>query len=70
MIQLPPEVIGKAISDPEFRKNLFEDPATTLSSVGFPANPDLVDALQKLDRGAVEAFVASLGDAVGDNAAG
>jgi len=70
MIQLPPDIIGKAISDAEFRKALFDDPQGALSAAGFEASPEIVAALNKLDRAAVEAFVSSLGDAVGDNAAG
>jgi len=70
VIQLPPEVIGKALADADYRTRLFDDPKGALEELGVDATDDLVGGIQGLDRAAVESFVASLGDAVGDNAAG
>jgi hypothetical protein len=70
MIRLPPEVIGRAMSDAAFRKQLFDDPRAALDAAGLSADDATVDAIKKLDQGAVEEFIHGLGNAVGDNAAG
>ena len=70
MITLPPEVVGRALSDAEFRAKLFDDPKAALAEVGVEATPEVVEGLGKLDRKVVESFIDNLGDAVGDNAAG
>jgi len=38
--------------------------------MGIQPSDEVVDAISKLDRAAVESFIGSLGEAVGDNAAG
>ena len=70
MIRLPPEIIGRAMSDAGFRKSLFADPRATLEKAGLKADDEVVVAIRKLDETAVEEFIAGLGDAVGDRAAG
>ena len=70
MIRLPPEIIGRAMSDVDFRKSLFADPRKTLEQAGLKADDEIVAAINKLDETAVEEFIAGLGDAVGDRAAG
>ncbi|MCO4774008.1 MAG: hypothetical protein KDA24_28505 [Deltaproteobacteria bacterium] len=70
MITLPPEVVGRALSDADFREKLFDDPKAALAELGVEATPEVIDGIGKLDREVVESFIGSLGDAVGDNAAG
>ena len=43
------QIVFKTLSDPEFRKQLKEDPEAALKSAGITATPELVEALKKFD---------------------
>lgn len=63
MDQIPPELVGRAIQDPEFRRRLLSDPETVARDDGWELSEDQVKALRDLDARAVEeAIEALLGD--------
>ena len=63
MDQLPPELVGKAIQDAEFRKRLLADPATVAATEGFLLTEDQIHGLESLDAEAVDAAIdAMVGD--------
>lgn len=63
MERIPPELVGRAVQDPEFRRRLLTDPATAIEGTGYELDQDQIDALTALDAGAVERAVEAL---VGD----
>jgi len=63
MEQLPPELVGRAIQDSEFRNRLLEDPAAVVAAEGFDLTDEQIEALRNLDAAAVDqAIDAMLGD--------
>ncbi len=54
-------IIGRAVTDADFRKRLLADPAATLEAEGFEADPELVEAIRKVDPAAAESALATLG---------
>ena len=63
MDQIPPELVGRAIQDPEFRRRLLSDPEGVARDGGWELSSDQVQALRDLDPQAVEdAIGALLGD--------
>ncbi len=63
MDQIPPELVGKAIQDPDFRRRLLSDPETVVRAEGWDLTEDQMQALRDLDPRAVEeAIDAFLGD--------
>jgi hypothetical protein len=63
MEQLPPELVGRAIQDVEFRRRLLADPASVVASEGFDLTEEQIQGLENLDAEAVdEAIEAMLGD--------
>lgn len=68
MVKLPNEIVGRALSDSDFRKRLFEEPAATLLAEGVEASPETVAALQNIDPLVIERFVEDAGGAAGANA--
>jgi len=63
MEQLPPELVGRAIQDSEFRNRLLEDPAAVVAVEGFDLTDEQIEALRNLDATAVDqAIDAMLGD--------
>jgi len=63
MEQLPPELVGRAIQDSEFRNRLLEDPAAVVAVEGFDLTDEQIEALRNLDAAAVDqAIDAMLGD--------
>ena len=69
MIKLPNEIMGRAISDAEFRKSLFADPEGTLKAANVSVDAATLAALKNLDPKAVDAYLGNAGAAVGDAAA-
>lgn len=63
MDQLPPELIGRAIQDPDFRRRLLEDPRGVVAAEGYELDGAQLDALSRLDRETVDdAIDALIGD--------
>lgn len=60
MERIPPELVGRAVQDPEFRRRLLTDPATAIEGTGYELDQDQIDALTALDSGAVERAVEAL----------
>jgi len=47
-------VAGKAISDPEFRKKLLEDPEAAVKAAGIDLTPEQMKALKDMDKAQLE----------------
>jgi hypothetical protein len=63
MSQIPPELIGRAVQDPDFRHRLLTDPQGAVAAAGFELDEDQIAALKQLDPEAVdEAIDALVGD--------
>jgi hypothetical protein len=63
MGQLPPELIGRAVQDADFRRRLLDDPQQVVKAEGYELEPDQIEALQRLDPRAIdEAIDALIGD--------
>ena len=67
MDQLPPELIGRAVQDPEFRRRLLTDPRGLVAAEGYQLDDDQLEALSGLDAGriddAIDALIGDLDDA-------
>jgi len=67
MDQLPPELIGRAVQDPEFRRRLLTDPRGLVAAEGYDLDDDQVEALSNLDADrvddAIDALIGDLDDA-------
>ncbi|HZF52409.1 MAG TPA: Franean1_4349 family RiPP [Polyangiaceae bacterium] len=65
------ELIGRAVTDPDFRMRLFNDPERTLADDGYELSPEVIEKLKSLDIEAAEAAVNQLDEAfAGRSAAG
>lgn len=65
------ELIGRAVTDPDFRMRLFDDPERTLAEEGYELSPEMLEKLKSIDVEAAEAAVNQLDDAfAGRSAAG
>lgn len=63
MEQLPPELVGRAIQNADFRRRLLADPKGVAAAEGFELTEAQMDAIRNLDAVAVdEAINAMLGD--------
>ncbi len=60
MEKIPPELIGRAIQDPEFRHQLFNDPEAAIADTGFELEEDQVEALKALDADAIDQAIDAL----------
>lgn len=63
MDQIPPELVGRAIQDPEFRRRLLSDPEAVVQAEGWELSSAQIQALRDLDPRAVEEAIDAL---VGD----
>lgn len=67
MDQLPPELIGRAVQDPEFRRRLLTDPRGLVAAEGYHLDDDQLEALSNLDADriddAIDALIGDLDDA-------
>jgi hypothetical protein len=63
MDKIPAEIIGRAIQDAEFRRQLLADPRGTAATAGYELDDEQIEALQNLDPAAIEA---ALSDMIGD----
>ena len=62
-MDIPPELIGRAVQDPAFRRWLLTDPEAAVASTGYQLDDDQIAALEDLDQEAIEAAVeAMIGD--------
>lgn len=65
MEQLPPELVGRAIQDTEFRRRLLAEPEGVVAAEGYDLTEAQMEAIRNLDADAVEeAIDAMLGDLV------
>ncbi|MFQ5966701.1 MAG: Franean1_4349 family RiPP [Acidimicrobiia bacterium] len=63
MEKIPPELIGRAVQDPEFRRRLLSDPEAAVADTGYELDQDQIDALKELDPEAIDrAIEAMVGD--------
>jgi len=63
MEKIPPELIGRAIQDPDFRRQLLADPENAVRDSGYEFDQDQIEALRDLDPKAIdEAIEALTGD--------
>jgi hypothetical protein len=63
MEQLPPELVGRAIQDTEFRRRLLAEPEHVVVAEGYDLTEAQMEAIRNLDADAVEeAIDAMLGD--------
>jgi hypothetical protein len=63
MEQIPPELIGRAIQDPDFRRRLLADPERAVQDSGYELDQDQIAALRELDPEAIdEAIEVLIGD--------
>lgn len=61
--QIPPELIGRAVQDADFRRRLLDDPEEAVTAEGYRLEPEQIEALRRLDARAVdEAIDALVGD--------
>jgi len=54
------EVAGKAITDPEFRQRLLDDPEMAVKSAGIELSDEQLDALKDMDKSQMEKGLADL----------
>lgn len=63
MEQIPPELVGRAIQDPDFRRRLLADPESAVKDSGYELDQGQIEALRELDPEAIdEAIEALIGD--------
>jgi len=63
MEQIPPELIGRAIQDSDFRRQLLADPERAVKDSGYELDQDQIAALRELDPEAIdEAIEVLIGD--------
>lgn len=60
MEQIPPELIGRAVQDPDFRRRLLADPRKAVADEGYELDQEQIEALQELDPEAVDRAIESL----------
>jgi hypothetical protein len=60
MEQIPPELIGRAVQDAEFRSRLLADPKGTVTAEGYELDQDQIEALQELDPEAIDKAIEAL----------
>jgi hypothetical protein len=59
-------IIGKAVTDAAFRKQLFEDPDTALK--GYDLLPEELEALKAIEKEAIEKFAGELDERISKSA--
>lgn len=60
MEQIPPEVIGRAVQDPEFRRRLLADPKKAVAAEGYQLDQEQIEALQQLDPKAIDRAIEAM----------
>lgn len=60
MEQIPPELIGRAVQDPDFRRRLLADPEEAVAAEGYELDKDQIEALQQLDPEAIDKAIEAL----------
>jgi len=65
------ELIGRAVTDPDFRMRLFNDPEGTIAAEGYTVASEIIEKFKALDVDAAEAAINQLDEAfAGRTAAG
>jgi hypothetical protein len=55
-------VAGKALSDPEFRQKLIDDPEAAVAEAGLELSDEQMKALKEMDREQLEQGLAEIDD--------
>ena len=63
-------LIGRALTNPDFRAQLFADPTAAASSMGLTLTPQQVARIQSVDSAAVDELAARFDAAVGSSFSG
>jgi hypothetical protein len=64
------ELIGRAVTDPDFRKRLLEDPDGTIRAEGFQIDAETLAKLKQIDPVAAEEAAKNLDETFASRAAG
>lgn len=54
------DIAGKALSDPDFRQKLVEDPESAFVEAGVELDPKQLEALKGIDRSKIEDSLSNL----------
>jgi DNA-binding MurR/RpiR family transcriptional regulator len=60
MEQIPPELIGRAVQDPDFRRRLLSNPKEAVAAEGYELDQEQIEALQQLDPEAIDRAIEAL----------
>lgn len=60
MDHLPPELLGRALQDPEFRHRLLADPRAVVAAEGYDLDDEQLDALSHIDPETVDDAIDTL----------
>lgn len=60
MEKIPPELIGRAVQDPEFRRRLLADPKDAVAVEGYELDEEQIEALEQLDPEAIDKAIEAL----------
>lgn len=63
------EMVGRAITDAEFRGKLLKDPKGTIATEGYEVSADIMAKLEAIDENAANAAVSDLQAKFGDQKA-
>lgn len=60
MEKIPAELIGRAVQDADFRRQLLENPEEALSGTGYELSDEQIQALKDLDPDAIDRAVEAM----------
>jgi hypothetical protein len=60
MKQIPPELIGRAVQDPDFRRRFLADPQSAAAAAGYELDQDQMEALRELNPEAIDEAIEAL----------
>ena len=63
------DMIGRAVTDPDFRKRLLTDPETTIRVEGYEVSAEVLQQIKAIDPEAAEAAAREIDHAVGNRMA-
>lgn len=64
------ELIGRAVTDPDFRQQLLTDPEGTVKAGGYEIPTETMDQLKQIDPSAAEAAAKNLDETFARRVAG
>lgn len=59
------ELVGRAVTDGDFRKKLMSDPEVTIAEEGYEVSEDVIAKLKAIDPEAAEAAAKDIDDKFG-----